>query len=491
MIETGTVVNGRYEVRNMIGKGGTSHVYIVADKHIGRLLAMKVMDRDCVGAARFAKSEIESLRCVSYPLFPAIHDAFCDDGNIYIVSDYVRGTSLSSMCRGRGLPRISCLAVAQRICEALVYLHNMKRPMLYLDLKPDNIIISDDGLPHLIDFGIAGWLASKHIPVGTPGYSPPEQHDPQAVMDVRADIYAFGMTYYHMRHGVPPDADPEKALNAIRHSAILRASERSLLIKCCSPGKEDRYSSASDVLKQINHIRSIPYKLKKRIVLGAVSVGLFIVLMFPAKSIYNRLTQNESAARLAETAAVYMKDGEYTPEGIGIIKACINSGNLSEECEQEFIFEVAVNSMLIMKDYGTAAAYFSRLDPDRYPEASDYIRLCRIESRFDFDPQEALDVTGVLFSDIAKRSPSKMKYENLIFIAGCYENYDTDRQEGIRKALTVLDIAGQELEEVRINGSDRLSGDEIDSLKGRVDELKTVKRQKLNTIKKKDRSRHI
>ena len=228
MFEKGTVVNGRYEVQSLIGRGGTSEVYLVSDRHIGRQLAMKVMSRDKIGAARFAKSEIESLRCVHYPLFPDIHDAFCDNRNIFIVSDLVKGVSLLSMCKGDGLCRSQCLSLALRICEALSYLHSLKRPMLYLDLKPDNIIISDDGLPHLIDFGIAEWLAERHIPVGTIGYSPPEQHVAGAVMDVRAYIYAFGMTYYCMRHGVPPDPDPYAALDSIRPSKVLSLSERSL-----------------------------------------------------------------------------------------------------------------------------------------------------------------------------------------------------------------------------------------------------------------------
>ncbi len=94
MLETGTVISHRYEVKSSIGSGGTSSVYLVTDRHIGRMLAMKVMDRKAYGSLRFARSEIESLRRVRFSLFPAIHDAFTDDANIYIVRDYVRGRSL-------------------------------------------------------------------------------------------------------------------------------------------------------------------------------------------------------------------------------------------------------------------------------------------------------------------------------------------------------------------------------------------------------------
>ena len=169
MFETGNIINSRYEIIRKIGEGGTSRVYLVTDRHIGRYLAMKVMDRKSVGAFAFARSEIESLRAVDHPLIPRIHDAFCEHGSICIVSDHVPGRSLWDMCRGRGLSADDALVIAAGILEALSYLHSMKKPVLYLDLKPENIIISDDGKPHLIDFGIAGCLSARHIPVGTIG----------------------------------------------------------------------------------------------------------------------------------------------------------------------------------------------------------------------------------------------------------------------------------------------------------------------------------
>ena len=374
--------------------------------------------------------------------------------------------------------------LASRICEALAYLHGMKRPMLYLDLKPDNIIVTDDGLPHLIDFGIASWLAGRHLPVGTPGYSPPEQHLPDGRMDETSDIYAFGMTYYCMRHGVPPDPDPYVALGNIRHSKVLSLSERSLLTKCCAISKEDRYKTVTEVLRQISYIRSIPYRLKKRTVILAVGTGVIISSIFAGRAVTGRINQKESAAKLAEAATKHMEDGHYTPEGIGIIKACINSGNLSDECEQEFIFEVAVDSMLIEKDYRTAAAYFGRLDRNRYPEAEDYERLCLLQSGFDFDPDAALNLTGKLFTRIVQRAPSKMKYENMIFLAGCFENYEPDRRAGINKALSVLRIAGSELDGLE-------EKEEYSKLQKRIEDLISVKETRLDIYTKGDNHEEI
>ncbi len=483
MFEKGSFINDRYEVLGRIGSGGTSHVFLVADRHIGRSLAMKVLDRKRFGALRFAKSEIETLRSVRYPLFPAIHDAFCDDRHIYILSEYVKGVSLSDMIREGGLSKDRSLYIAGRICEALIYLHGLTRPMLYLDLKPDNIIVSEDGLPHLIDFGIAGWLAAKHIPVGTAGYSPPEQYDPDEGMDERTDIFALGMTYYSIRCARPPDPDADKALYDIRHSKVLGLSERSFLAGCCAPAKEDRYRSSREVLKHIRHIRQIPERIKKNLVISAVAGGAALLALYAGKALARTVRQNEAASDLVAKATGYMEDGEYTREGIGIIKACINSGTLSPECEQEFIFEVAVNSMLVAGDYKTAAVYFARLDPREYPETEDYLRLCELQTGFEYDPEEAAEVTGRLFAETVKRAPSKMKYENMIFIAGCFENYDPDPYQGALKALSVLRMEKRELEELEEQGASSGFGD-MNAMQNRLDELIDVRKRRIDMRRK-------
>ncbi len=483
MIKNGTVIAGRYEVSRKIGSGGTSSVYLVSDKHIGRKLAMKVMDKKGIGAFCFARSEIESLRRVRYPLFPAIHDAFADKRHIYIVSEYVKGRPLWEIIKGVGMGSDSALLLIYRICEALAYLHELDRPMLYLDLKPENVIIDDEGLPHMIDFGIAGWLAEKHVPVGTVGYSPPEQYTGDVGMDARTDIYALGMTYYAIRHGIPPDPDPDETALLIRNSTILRRSEKSFLAKCIAPLMEDRYSDAREVLKQIKHIRSNPYRIRKKTLTLVFTAGFLMLTGFGAQKGILHLRQNKAAEELIKKATEHMQNGQYTPEGIGLIKACINSGTLSEECEQEFIFEVAMNMMLISKDYRGAAGYFARLDPKRYPEADDYVRMCRMQADFDTKRDEVANAVSKMFADIVAASPSKIKYENLIFLALCFENSDEDKTDGLRRAVSVLKIAGDEIDSLEEPYPSDLSDEELDKIRNRIADLRSFKERQLKIRK--------
>ena len=474
----GTVVAGRYEVKSRIGSGGTSSVYLVTDRHIGRTLAMKVINVGTQGALRFARSEIESLRRVRFELFPAIHDAFADGGYIYMISDYVRGRCLWDMTKGRGMDRRSALNIASHICRALDYLHTLDEPILYLDLKPENIIIDEEGLPHLIDFGIAGLLMANRIPIGTRGYSPPEQYRRDVRMDVTADIYAFGMTYYAIRCGIPPDPDHDKARADIASSSVLGRSEKTFLAGCTAFSPLERYADAQEVLTQIKHIRSGPYRIRRKIVYTAVAAGILILGTAAAEKIIKTRRQNKASLELVEKATAHMEGGQYTPQAIGVIKAYINSKSLPAECEQKFMFEVAMNAMLISKDYATAQTYFSKLDKDDYPEAEDYMRLCHMERSFDHDPEESIRIVSKLFSDIYKRSPSKEKYENLIFIACCFEKYEEDSIEGLTKYLSVLKMAADEID--GLTAEDKYKNDdEMAALRERIDALETVGRDKM------------
>ena len=181
-----------------------------------------------------------------------------------------------------------------------------------------------------------------------------------------------------------------------------------------------------------------------------------------------------------------MKDGEYTPEGIRIIKTAIASKVLPKECEQDFIFEVALNAMFVERDYKTAVQYFSKLDSGSYPAASDYIKICKIQNGFDFDRDNTAVIAGKLFAETIRHRPSVQKYETLIFVAECYENYETDEAEGLSKAIAVIDAAKSELDQ-KGQDEDLPEKEEFERIYRRLEELSTVKRTRIRVINKKGR----
>ena len=480
------VINDRYKVIDQIGQGGTSNVYRVLDLHIGRFLAMKIIRCDRPAYYMLARGEIDTLKSIKYPLFPTIYDAFACGCDIYILSEFVEGVRLDKLIRSEKISRDEALRLIGRIADALTYLHERKSPILYLDLKPENIIIDSSGLPMIVDFGIARQITQKSICMGTIGYSPPEQYIPgHRDVDERADIFSLGMTYFAVRTGKPPDGEYDVNRKTIKKSRIFNKLEKSFLLRATSYDVNDRFGSMRNAKMEIQHIRYYPKKTIKKTIGLLAAIALVLAGEFFFRTSYYKSREREAAYRMAGDASVHMESGEYTKEGMGIIKTFVQSGCLDERTEQKFIFELARNSLYIQHDYKEAAVYYSKLDEDIYPSAKEYSMICRMISGFLQASADSSRLVGIYYEDILEMDPCVAKYEDLIIAADLFEEYEKDELEGIKKSVTVLEGAlvsiDGEIDEVK--SEDRTAvlkiRDEIDSLLT----TKTRRAQELSTFK--------
>lgn len=446
MRKKGTLVNNRYRILCQIGKGGTSEVYKVYDTHVTRELAMKVIKTDNPDLIMLAKSEIEMLKSIKYPLFPEIYDAFCDEGFVYIISEFIYGRRLCDVIQSKGLSRDESLRIIGRVAEAIGYLHDFRPPILYLDLKPENIILNESLLPILVDFGIACRVMDKRVCMGTYGYSPPEQYgNGSEFLDERADIFSLGMTYLALRSATKPKREYSENIEFIKKSRIFSKQEKAFLLRAIAYNKSERFSCMTQVRREIQRIRDFPKKTVKKVTffIGVLSVAT--AALFWIRTRGQRAFERQAALAMVGDASQYMKDGEYTREGMGIIRGFVESGCLSEETEQNFIYEMAKNSLYIQRDYKVAGIYFSKLDKQIYPFSTDYIRLCRMLSEFGQEP-DAMRLIGIYYNDVLGMSECEDKYENLLIAAELFEMYETDRLEGIKKSIAVLEDARSLLE---------------------------------------------
>jgi hypothetical protein len=144
---------------------------------------------------------------------PRVYDFFEAGGKQYLVMDFVNGETLEQVLKRspKGLPINDVMKVADQLCDVLDYLHNQKKPVIFRDLKPGNIMINDAGEVKLIDFGIARHFAagksSDTIALGTMGYAPAEQYG-KGQTDARSDIYALGATLHALLTGIDPADNP-------------------------------------------------------------------------------------------------------------------------------------------------------------------------------------------------------------------------------------------------------------------------------------------
>ena len=223
MTVIGTLIGGRFRLEEKVGSGGMSSVYRAFDPTLERHVAIKLMHRDISNDAdqleRFRR-EARAVAQLNHPHVVTVIDAGEDDGNPYIVFEYVEGETLKDRIRRLGrLPVAEAVAYAVEIGRALECAHS--HMLVHRDVKPQNVLIDPDGRAKVTDFGIARSLEAQGLTatgrvLGTTDYVSPEQalgHEVTA----QSDIYSLGIVLYEMLTGEAPfKADTQVAV-AMKH----------------------------------------------------------------------------------------------------------------------------------------------------------------------------------------------------------------------------------------------------------------------------------
>lgn len=251
----GTLVR-RYRVIRVIGWGGFGAVYEAEDtRQLGSRVALKE-SLDPTGMTSF-QSEFTALQQHQHSYLPRYEAMFVEQGNGYLVMEFIPGQSLEDVQKAEGgpLPEKQVLGFALQLCEVLDYLHRQHPPIIHRDLKPANVRLTPSGRIKLVDFGLfkQGTDVTKSSRMGlTPAYAPVEQHPlASGHTDQRSDIYSLGATLYHLLTGqMPvssfdriqtPMADPlvlPGRLNPNLPAHIATAISKAMCLK-----PEDRYPS--------------------------------------------------------------------------------------------------------------------------------------------------------------------------------------------------------------------------------------------------------
>lgn len=274
-----TVLQGRYDVEEVLGVGGMSTVYKARDLRftaVSRYCAIKEMPDTSpdirTGQIRLANFEREAslLATLSHPGIPKIYDFFSVRGRVYLVLEYIEGRDLEAQLNAREHPfqeeEVARLAI--QICDVLEYLHgHSPQPIVFRDLKPSNIIVLPDGKVTLIDFGIAKVFQSdkRGTMIGTEGYAPPEQY--RGLAEPRGDIYGLGATMHHLlTKSDPRTQTPFTFQERPIRKFNPRVSEymESVILQACEYDMDRRWPSAPAFRQAIMQASVLDAKLKKR-----------------------------------------------------------------------------------------------------------------------------------------------------------------------------------------------------------------------------------
>lgn len=221
-----TLLKQRYRIVRKIGEGGFSAVYLAEDIMFNAApRVIKEMSIQVSGSQPLDPQELQQsieafkqeamlLASLTHPNLPRIYDHFEEQQRWYIVMDYIEGQTLEMMLKTAPAGKLELplvLHIANQLCTVLNYLHTRQPPIIFRDLKPANIMITEDEHIYLIDFGIARLFktgqAKDTIALGTPGYAAPEQFG-RAQSTALTDIYGFGATLHHLLSGRDPSNEP-------------------------------------------------------------------------------------------------------------------------------------------------------------------------------------------------------------------------------------------------------------------------------------------
>lgn len=310
---------GRYRVCHELGTGSFGTVYLAEDSELGRHVAIKVPKFSGVDSSRAGPflDEARKSAALKHPGIVTIYDSGHQDGQCYVVMEYVQGQPLDKAAQGEPLYRvIEWLAEA---AEAIHYAH--KRGLVHRDLKPANILIDDDGRAHVADFGLAVHELEQHGRAGevsgTPAFMAPEQVRGEVhLLDGRADIWALGVVLYLMLTDRLPfyATDREELYEQIERRPprpprmiddSVPAQLEQACLKCLAKPVEQRYSTAVDLARDLRtaadqlRVREHAPRPSSQLSRWALPTVLVIVVLIMAAVILNRPA--DDAFQQAET----------------------------------------------------------------------------------------------------------------------------------------------------------------------------------------------
>src|SRR3954468_22976182 len=206
----GELIAGRYELEELVGKGGMSTVYRAKDRLLERTVAIKLLhehfSRDEDYVERFRR-EARAVARLSHPNIVTVIDRGEDAGRQFIVFEYIDGENLKQLVEREGpLPVADALELALGVARGLAFAH--EQGLVHRDVKPQNVLLNGDGRPKVTDFGIARSLDVAGVTqtgtvMGTSHYMAPEQASGRRV-DAQSDVYSFGAVLYELLTGEVP-----------------------------------------------------------------------------------------------------------------------------------------------------------------------------------------------------------------------------------------------------------------------------------------------
>lgn len=281
MIIKGQKIDGRYQIIRTIGEGGMANVYLAYDTILDREVAVKVLRGDLASDEKFVKRfqrEAKAASSLNHPNIVEMYDVGEDNGNYFIVMEYIDGKTLKSLIKKRGgLSLAETVDIMMQLTSAIACAHDSF--LIHRDIKPQNVLILEDGRVKITDFGIAIAMNSTELTqtnsvMGSVHYLPPEQANGSGAT-IKSDIYSLGILMYECLIGKLPFKGEnaveiaikqmkEKIPSLCAQNDLIPQSIENIVLKACAKNPRNRYDSVAEMHEDLKTALSDERKNEKR-----------------------------------------------------------------------------------------------------------------------------------------------------------------------------------------------------------------------------------
>ena len=270
MIVKGEKINDRYQIIRTIGEGGMANVYLAYDTILNRNVAVKILRGDLADDEKFVRRfqrEAIAASSLTHPNIVGMYDVGEDNGRYFIVMEYIDGKTLKSLIKKRGALTIpEVLDIMIQLTDGVACAHDSY--IIHRDIKPQNVMILDDGRVKITDFGIAMALNSNELTqtnsvMGSVHYLPPEQANGTG-STMKSDIYSLGILMYELLTGKLPFKGENAVEIAIKQmkepipsvrekNSDIPQSLENIILKACAKNPKNRYENVREMNEDLKH----------------------------------------------------------------------------------------------------------------------------------------------------------------------------------------------------------------------------------------------
>lgn len=376
MLQNGEILGGMYQVIGEIGKGGSGIIYLGYHLRLQKQIVIKKIKDINVGQIN-TRIEADILKKLHHRYLPQVYDFLEMQDGIYTIIDYIPGHDLSYyLGRNYNFPEETILKWMHQMCEVLEYLHSQKPPILHSDIKPGNIMVTENDDICLIDFNVSlDGEVSKELQGLSRSYAAPEQFQyaldrmygkhSKIVLDARMDIYSMGAVFYRLMTGWTPDAESGMPYSIMEMNLPYNNGIKAIVNRATAWEPSHRFQSAKQMRKALDNVERMDpqYKaLTNQQILTTFGSGLLMLfgiflILFGTMSNKKEKWQEayDSFYEITESGT----DSEVVTEGIDLLNNGSVQGVLKKYPEKKAeILHAIGDSYFRQKQYEDAIDYY-------------------------------------------------------------------------------------------------------------------------------------